>query len=248
MRKNCLYKGSVFHTRNDPFIHEFKYNVLYYYLDVKRLNQTFNIPLLFSFNSPGLLSFWRKDYFGNKKNSLNDDLISFIKKETNEDFEGDIFLLTNISYLGFCFNPVSFYYFYSPTEGLKYILSEITNTPWGEKHSNLLKVENKQFEFEFKKDFHVSPFVPMNVDYKWKLSNPEKNLTVEMENRYSGEKDVFFRASLELEQVSFTTFNIFKFFIIRPFMTAKTMWGIYFQSLILFLKKAPFYSHPSKEL
>jgi uncharacterized protein len=44
-------------------------------------------------------------------------------------------LLTNLSYFGYCFNPVSFYYLWgqhgTPQAGeVVAVVAEVTNTPW----------------------------------------------------------------------------------------------------------------------
>jgi DUF1365 family protein len=38
-------------------------------------------------------------------------------------------------------------------------------------------VKKDKWEFEFKKAFHVSPFMPMEQHYRWQFSLHEANLT-----------------------------------------------------------------------
>jgi uncharacterized protein len=47
---------------------------------------------------------------------------------------GPVFLLTHLRYLGYVFNPVSFYYCYDRVENLELILAEVNNT-LGESHN-----------------------------------------------------------------------------------------------------------------
>jgi DUF1365 family protein len=88
----------------------------------------------------------------------------------------------------------------------------------------------------------------MNVDYTWKFNSPDELIDIHMENRDPANNSLFFEAKLNLKKKELTLFNIIIFFFLRPLMTFKTVWGIYFQALILFLRKAPFYNHPSKEI
>ncbi len=245
--KNCLYLGKVIHQRFDNINHGFNYNVLYYFLDVETIPSLFKYPGFLTYNSPGFLSFWRKDYFGNPEESLSDSIKKYIFQQTGNNFCGKIFILTNISYFGFCFNPVSFYYCFSQEGDLKYIISEITNTPWGEKHANLFIFSNDNFIYEFKKDFHVSPFIPMDVTYRWNFKQPGDNLSVKMENFYPQHNDHFFHALFNLKKENLTLHSLTKYFFLYPVMSFKIVWGIYFQALLLFIKKAPFYTHPAKE-
>lgn len=249
MKASCLYVGEVEHRRFMPKRHEFRYRVLYYFLDLDEVSSIFKFPFLLSHNFPGILSFWRKDYLGLKKEDLKTSVINCVRAETGETISGPIRLMTNISYFGFCFNPVSFYYCYAPDgETLKYIVSEITNTPWGEKHRQVFPFEvQKKKVYQFPKTFHVSPFLPMTMDYTWVFEKPQKKLYVLMQNRMKGLNALFFDTTLELEQQPLTVANIIKFFLKFPFVTFKTMAAIYYQAARLYLKKIPFYTHPAKE-
>jgi DUF1365 family protein len=86
----------------------------------------------------------------------------------------------------------------------------------------------------------------MNVDYSWSLSLPENVLKIKMENRFHHSSDVFFEAILNLRQEPLNFLNIFKYFFTLPLTSFKTMFGIYLQAFKLYLKKAPFYTHPKK--
>jgi DUF1365 family protein len=245
---SSLYIGNVEHRRLSPVENIFNYSVCYYFLDLDEIESIFNKPFLLTFNRPGILSFSRKNYLGDKNIELKNEVQKIIYEQTNEKFEGKIRLLTNISYLGFCFNPVSFYYCYDSNDNLQFIVSEITNTPWGEKHQNVFKMPSNanKMTIEFKKDFHVSPFMPMEIDYTWVFHEPKKELFVYMQNRHQGEKKIFFDTTLKLEKKELNNRNIILTFFKYPLMTFKTMAAIYFQAAKLYLKRVPFYTHPAK--
>jgi len=82
---------------------------------------------------------------------------------------GPIRLLTAPRLLGYGFNPVSFYYCYDAAGlELEAIVAEINNTPWGERHCYVLPAGHNEGtpakqRFRFGKDFHVSPFLPMDI-------------------------------------------------------------------------------------
>ena len=250
MSKNsCLYIGEIEHRRFSPKVNFFTYAVCYFFLDLSEIKTLFRIPFIFSNNRPGILSFWRKNYFGDKKIPLDEAVRNYINEETKTSYKGAIRLLTNISYFGFCFNPVSFYYCYEDDgETLKYIISEITNTPWGERHRRLFLFDDDAHKaYQFVKDFHVSPFLPMTMDYTWVFHKPAEKLNVVMQNRNAGHRKVIFDSTLTLQRMPLTTNVLIKTFIKFPFVTLKTMLAIYWQALKLFIKKVPFYTHPLKE-
>ena len=104
---------------------------------------------------------------------------------------------------------------------------------------------NGTIVFEQAKQFHVSPFMPMSIDYRWHFSQPDNALNVHMANLESGQKS--FDATLRLSRLSINSFNLAKVLAIYPLMTVKVVSLIYFQALRLWLKKVPFYPHPNRE-
>ena len=56
----------------------------------------------------------------------------------------------------------------------------------------------KQLRFQFRKSFHVSPFMAMDFDYDWRFSHPGSRLAVHMENQRAG--GTMFDATLTLER------------------------------------------------
>ncbi len=248
MKSSCLYRGTLEHRRLSPVKNEFTYSILYYFLDLDEVSGIFNIPGLMGHNFPGILSFWRKKYFGDPKIPLKESIADLVFKETGKRPQGPIRLLTNISYFGFCFNPASFYYCYAQDgKTLETIVLEVTNTPWGERHQYVMKYDGVGKKvFTHPKVFHVSPFMPMTIDYTWVFSSPSDHIYILMQNRYQGQKELIFDSTLEVKRIPLTRSSTFFSFIQFPFITFKTMLAIYYQALKLyFIKKIPFYDHPS---
>ena len=57
--------------------------------------------------------------------------------------DGPIFLLTHLRYLGYCFNPISFYFCYDRSGRLDTILAEVNST-FGESRNYWLWPQNRQ--------------------------------------------------------------------------------------------------------
>lgn len=247
--KSCLYRGEIEHRRFTPVDNRFSYSVLYYFLDLDEVKDIFKIPFLFSYNSPGLLSFWRKDYLGPTSKTLKQSVSDYVFDYTGQKTSGPIRLLTNISYFGYCMNPVSFYYCYdSSGTALEFIVSEITNTPWGEKHRQVFEMKDSEIKiYKFPKAFHVSPYMPMTIDYTWVFNAPKEDLKVLMQNRNSNQTPIIFDSTLELKKVPLTITNVTINFMFFPFVTFKTIFAIHYQALKLYIKKCPVYDHPHKE-
>lgn len=246
--KNYLYTGTVRHRRFHPKPHYFEYKLFMLALNLEDLEKTLSQKWFCSFNRSNLVSFYRQDHFGDLKISLEEAIRQLVSKRLNKKIKGPILLVTHLRYLGYVFNPVSFYYCYQEDgQELAAIVAEIHNTPWQERYCYVLDAESLQenpnkFSFQFKKDFHISPFMPMDLHYEWKFSPPGKNLWVHMEN-YQNDT-LIFDATLMMERKPLTSKNLSLALVNFPFMTLKVITGIYYQALKLKLKGVPVFAHP----
>ena len=103
-------------------------------------------------------------------------------------------------------------------------------------------MKERPLRFLFKKSFHVSPFMPMQIDYDWRFSTPAAQLTVHMQNMQSDNK--VFDATLAITRHEITSAALAKTLIAFPCVTTKVVIGIYWQALRLWLKRIPFHTHP----
>ena len=132
---NLIFKGTVRHRRYTPFNQAFKYNTFMTYFDISRVESLLPNSFLFKVNKPGLVSYYRSDYHGDTKLTLDESVRKTVKEKTGTTLEGPIRLLTHLRYFGYYFNPVSFYYCFDKSdEKLEMIMAEVTNTPWNERH------------------------------------------------------------------------------------------------------------------
>ena len=247
--KSGIYTGRVRHRRFVPRPHEFEYSLYLMYLDLDEMPTLFDPYWLWSTDRPNFARFRRSDHLGDPDRPLIDEVRQYILEHTGIVADGPIRLLTHCRYLGFGFNPVSFYYCYSADDSeLISIVAEVNNTPWGEQFCYVLtdadedthSSEHKRYTPS--KQFHVSPFIPMNIDYDWRFKRPDKRLTVHMQNFIDGEK--LFDATLDLERQEISSVNLARILIRYPLVTAKVSFGIYYEALRLLIKRIPIHDHP----
>jgi hypothetical protein len=249
--RSCLYTGWVRHRRFAPRPNRFRYRIYLTYLDLAELPELFDRYWFWSARRPAPAWFRRADFLGDPAVPLDTAVRDRIEAECGERPAGPIRLLTHIRHFGYNFNPVSFYYVYDGSDTrLEFVVAEITNTPWDERHSYVLRLSSAEpagvhaWRWQFDKRFHVSPFLPMDMRYDWRFCAPGDSLDVHMTNLQ--DDDVVFDATLSLRRTPINSASLARALLAFPFITVKVVALIYWQAFVLLLKRTPFYTHPAK--
>jgi DUF1365 family protein len=143
---------------------------------------------------------------------------------------------------------VSFYYCFDRAgERVEFLVGEVNNTPWGERHCYVLDRPRNlgspsRLHFRFPKDFHVSPFMPMAQTYDWRFVAPGRRLTVHMENEEGGRR--VFDATMVLARRELSGPVLAAALARHPLVTAKVVGAIYWNALRLWARGVPFFQHP----
>lgn len=248
---SALYVGHLRHRRFAPRRNDFRYRIYLTLVDLDELPTVFEKRWLWSSSRPALAWFRRADYLGDPSIPLAEAVRNRVEEETGKRPSGPIRLLTHLRQFGYNFNPVSFYYVFDASgRELETVVAEITNTPWDERHSYVLSVAEaervgaKTLRWQFDKGFHVSPFLPMDMRYDWRFTEPAETLEVHMENWREGRCD--FDSTMTLRRLPMTSGNLARALWSFPLITLKVSALIYWQALRLWWKRTPFFVHPEK--
>jgi DUF1365 family protein len=245
---SALYTGRLRHRRFAPRPHAFSYAVYLAWLDLAELDSVFRGRWFWSTHRRALAWFRRADYLGDPALPLDEAVRSRVREAGHPRPAGPIRMLAQLRNYGHCFNPVTFYFCYDAADTrVETVVAEITNTPWKERHAYVLsapaaQAPGKTLDFDFGKDFHVSPFMPMDVAYHWRFSEPGARLAVHMENARSGE--AVFDATLTLARREITGPALAGVLLRFPFSTLRVLLAIYWQALRLRLKGVTVHDHP----
>ena len=247
MSKSMAYSGFVSHLRHRPKKHLLKYRVFYLLLNLGELEKLDRKLKLFSYNRPGIFSFYDIDHGARDGTSLVSWVFKTLKKAEIDREGGRVMLMCLPRMLGYVFNPVSIYFCYNKDDSLNAILYEVNNT-FGESHTYVVPIGNDgltTLKHSFDKVFYVSPFVSMDCIYNMAITPPDRGLSITME-----EADIegpllvaVFRGKGESLTNIFLSLALIRY----PFMTIKVIAGIYWEAFNLWRKRIPIFHHqPTK--
>lgn len=244
MTASAIYEGTIRHRRFGVPSHELRHRLALMYIDLGELNGLLGGRLVAG--RPGLVRFRRADYLGDPSIGLAHAVRTLVARCTGRMPAGPIRLLTHLRTFGHCFNPVSFYYCFTPQEQLDAVVAEVTNTPHGERHAYVLgrAGEGPVLAASFAKALHVSPFMAMEQRYTMRVSSPGQTLAVNIESHELGA--LAFDATLALRRAPLTHGGLARVTARYPAATLRVLTLIYSHALALKLKGVPFHPHPGE--
>lgn len=173
-----LFVGHVMHRRLRPRMHHLRYRIFSLLLDLEKIDRLDRGLRFFSHGKFNFLSFHDRDHGDGSEVPLREQVAAHLQA-AGVTKVGRVRLLAMPRVLGFVFNPLSVYFCDGPDGSPAAILYEVHNT-FGERHTYVLKVDASggTIRQEAAKQFHVSPFLPMALDYSFRVKPPGSELRI----------------------------------------------------------------------
>lgn len=237
---HAVYCGHVGHKRFLPKQHGFDYAYTSYWLDTAMLEQAILQKHGISCRYFAAISYRRQDYLAGAAD-LYQAVCDKVALLGGQKAVAKVYVLTPLANWGYYFSPLTLYYCYDEQAEFCYLLAEVSNTPWNERHYYLQTIDTELAQYKNEKAFHVSPFNPMDMQYHWQIPQPGEQLFCSITN-FKQQKAVF-SAWFKLQRFTLDAVSRRRILIRHPWQNVQIMWRIYWQALKLFIKGVPFYSH-----
>ena len=245
---DALYCGTVRHHRSTPIVNTFTHRVYFAYLDVDALPNSLDRLPLWSARRPAPIHYRRRDFFDGASKPLGDAVRDLVEERLGKRPTGRVCLLAQLRTFGWLFNPLAVYYCWRAGDGsLDAIVLEVTNTPWAERHHYVIDAcavdaVSATLHTSQPKALHVSPFLPMNIDYAITWTVPGDTLSLRIEGRH-GDHTSFF-AELAVRRRPLNSRNGTAILATHPLMPMRVSASIYFHAMKLFGRGVPLHGHP----
>ena len=240
----ALYEGVVVHHRHDPQARTFAPRLFLAHLDVDALPGSLDRLPLWSARRAAPLHFRRRDFLDGGDGALGDGVRDLVHERLGRRPAGPVTLLAHVRTFGWLFNPLAVYYCWSPAGGLDAVVLEVTNTPWGDRHWYVVDAQQDAGPSTFTKGMHVSPFLPMDVQYRITWTTPGDDLRLRIDIERAGTP--VFDAELALHRVPLDRRHAVTMPLRHWLLPLRVSIGIYREALKLFLRRARFFPHPNR--
>ena len=240
----CLdhIKAHTYHGRKGPVSNAFRYAIDYVLID---LVADVSRPTLFSRNQFNLMSLFDSDHGGAPKAGRGLAWARDVLKAQNLPGQERILLLAQPRSLGHVFNPVSFWLCMDAQDTLRVVIAEVSNT-FGQRHSYLCHKDDlspitAKDIVRAQKIFHVSPFQPIEGDYRFQFDIRAERIGISIEYYRAGGGLI---ATLVGPRKPLSNASILSGFLRRPLGSRRVLALIHWQAIKLWLRRARFRSCP----
>lgn len=235
---SALYIGKVVHKRFRPKAHHLAYRVFWLLLDLDEVTQLDARLRYFSVRRFNLVSFYPRDHGDGSDTPLRAQIKPWLEQAGVDIGKGPIRLLTMPRVLGYVFNPISIYYCHHPDGRIGALVYEVTST-FKNRHAYVIPVTQEdsakgRFDQSAAKALYVSPFMDMEMDYRFRGLVPSDHLGLVIDGHDAVGKLI--HASIAADRKALTDNALLRALAGLPLLTIKVVAAIHWEALKLWLK------------
>lgn len=241
---SALFPGHVTHHRLMPKEHRLAYRIYSLLIDLDELPELDRRLRLFSVDRFNLFSFHQKDRGDGSGANIKAQVEMTMRAAGLEPDGGRITLLTMPRLLGWAFNPLSVFFCHDRNGVVRAILWEVDNT-FGERHAYFLQASpgpDGEIVQGCEKAFHVSPFMDMDLSYRFTVRPPTEKLSILIDT--FGTDGLVLKARHLAHRRELTDAALLRAFLAIPFLTLRVVGGIHWEALKIWLKGIKLRRHP----
>lgn len=240
---SALYVGRVRHMRMRPRVHKLSFRVFWVLLDLDEIDALAGKMRLFSRNRFNLYAFRDADYGDRTGSPLRPQVEAMLRDAGLQPDGGPIRLLTMPRILGYAFNPISTWFCHRRDGELMAMVYEVHNT-FGETHSYVAPADGSASPIaqEAVKRFHVSPFMGLDMRYRFDVVPPADTVSVSIDG--SDDQGRLIAATMSGARRPLSDGALLSLLATHPLLTLKVTVAIHWHAVRLLLKRIPFFAHP----
>jgi len=233
-----IYWGRVAHQRFSPKRHFFTYPLFIFSVDLDELPALDRRLRWFGHNRFSLYSLRDGDHLGAPEAGIKANVLALLRERGFAGPVDRILMVTQFRALGYVFNPVTFFYCYAGGKPVAYV-AEVNNT-FRQRHCYAFfgpRVEAGCADFHAEKVLYVSPFIAMDMTYRFRFNPLGGKLGVFIDDYRGGEPVL--KTGITGAWTPMGDWELLKSFLRIPFMSAWIIAWIHWQALKIWLKKIP---------
>ena len=229
----AIFHCRLRHARTAPLSHTFTYGTYLWLVDLDHLPRL-PWPLR------PLARFEARDHVGDPSASIRSNVDAFLAGHGIDLRGGRVLMLTNARVFGYVFNPLTLYWCRDRAGTPVCVVAEVHNTYRG-RHRYLLRLDERD-RADVAKQFYVSPFFPVDGEYRMRLPEPTDRLAITIRLHRGDERP--FVATLQGKGRPATTGALLVAALRHPWVTATVAARIRRHGVHLFLRGLPVQPRP----
>jgi DUF1365 family protein len=219
-----------------------KHRVYYLALDLDELDAVDRGSWSLGRNRRAVHAFYDRDHWSPPADDLRGAVHAHLRELGHDPTRWRVTLVASPRFLGYQFNPASFYLCHDVGGALRVVVVEVHNTH-GERHLYTLRPEasGTGHRATMDKTFYVSPFIGMDARYVVRVHDTPGRLAIAISETEAGRATL--TATLVLRRMALTDRGLARLALTMPFSTHRTIASIHLHAWRLWRLGLPFHRH-----